>query len=182
MTPAQLLARLCDAGIVLEVRAGELHYRGPRAALTPELVSLITEGKAQLLDLLRRSRFTAAELAALGFRGTRCRDGSGFYEVRVPIGAGLGGSLPSATGTGEPARPIEHLIAEFDSRGVRFLLYSEGAREQLGYLESPGASIFRIPEPLLRELLAREKEVENFVRSKGWRWTEPGAPMGGPTQ
>lgn len=83
MTAAELVARLADRGIVLGARGEELNYRGPNAALTPDVLEALAAHKGELLDLLRRDRFTRPELDALGFKGTKCVDGSGMFEVRV---------------------------------------------------------------------------------------------------
>jgi len=164
-----LCARLADYGVYSATDAAGFrlvaHKGTPQDVLPPELLAEALSRAAELEEFARRplERITQEELTALGF-GTKSRLEAGLRLVDRAL------------------RPIEGMIRDFDRQGVRFLLYSEGDREQLAYLEAPGASISRLPEPLLRELLAREKEAENFVRSKGWRWTEPGAPMGGPTQ
>jgi len=83
VTAAEFIAHLADRRVVLGACGDELTYRGPGGALTADVIDVLRARKAEILDLLRRDRFTRFELDALGFRGTQCADGSGMYEVRA---------------------------------------------------------------------------------------------------
>jgi len=83
VTAAELVGRLAAQGARLSVQEGRLRYHGPAAVLTDELRQVLQQRKEELLAFLGRTRFTREELAALGFVGTPCADGSGLWDVRA---------------------------------------------------------------------------------------------------
>ena len=52
MTGGQVLAVLRSRGVILEPQDGKLHYRGPKAAFTSELLQHLAKHKAEVLTLL----------------------------------------------------------------------------------------------------------------------------------
>ena len=146
MTAAELVARLADRGVVLAVRCEALSCRGPHGALTPDLVAALREKKEEILDLLRRDRFTRAELDAMGFKGTRRADGA--YEVRV------GGA-------------IEILLLRLGLFGVG----PEIRGDELWLVGRTPADDPEVllPAKLLAEAKARAEEIDRHVRAMGVR-------------
>lgn len=60
MTPCALLSTLHQAGMVLTLDAGTLHYKAPKGVMTPALQQQLTQHKAALLDLLEAFEERAA--------------------------------------------------------------------------------------------------------------------------
>ncbi len=85
MTPRELHTALSRRGVELTVEAGELHYRAPKGALTPELRENIAALKAELLPLVAAQvRDTSGWLRAIaGHRRT-----IGAFEPCVLCSAG----------------------------------------------------------------------------------------------
>ncbi len=52
MRPAELLAELARRGVDLTAHGEELHYRGPKGVLTPELRAAVAALKPELLAIL----------------------------------------------------------------------------------------------------------------------------------
>ena len=50
---AELLNELQTKGITLTVDGDKLHYKGPRGALTPELIEGLRERKAEIISLMQ---------------------------------------------------------------------------------------------------------------------------------
>jgi len=174
MLVAELLALLArgegfERGGYLEVVDDDtLDYVGPEGLLTPEIRREITEKKKAIVAWLR------TPLDALPREDLLLFD----YDPVSPARQRLWDDFLRRDRESRPARAIEQLVTEFERLGVRFLMYSEGGREQLGYVETPGTSIDKVPEALLREALAREQEIEQYARGRGWRWDESAAPGG----
>ena len=53
MSAAMLLEKLCECRVKLWVEGEELHYRGPKKALTPEVLERLRDDKLELIAHLR---------------------------------------------------------------------------------------------------------------------------------
>jgi hypothetical protein len=79
----RVLAALADIGRhIVRTPGGVAISDGPEP-VPPELRGQVERRQPEFLGFLERTRFTKAELDALGFKGTKCADGSGMYGVRV---------------------------------------------------------------------------------------------------
>src|SRR5215216_1039598 len=62
MTPVELLSRLYDRNIKLWTEDGKLRYKGPKGALSAELLAAIAECKAELIALLRAAQSVVVDV------------------------------------------------------------------------------------------------------------------------
>jgi len=113
--------------------------------VTEDLRRQVERHQPEFLDFLGRTRFTKAELDALGFRGTRCKDGSGMYEVRI------GGA-------------IEILLLRLGLFGVE----PEIRGDELWLVGRTPADDPEVvlPAKLLEEVKACAEEIDHYLRTK----------------
>lgn len=139
---ARVLAALADAGRHPVRGSGGLAISDGPGTVTEDLRRQVERHQPEFIDFLGRDRFTKAELDALGFRGTKCADGRGMFEVRV------GGA-------------IEILILRLglfdvvpEIRGDELWLAGEDDPETV------------LPQKLLALARARAAEIYEFLRAK----------------
>lgn len=67
MTPVELIAMLSQAGIELWVEGDKLRFRAPKDALTPEYRDLLTQHKAEVIEILRERARSAVVYQPLSY-------------------------------------------------------------------------------------------------------------------
>jgi pyochelin synthetase len=152
MSPHELIAELAAAGIRVWEDAGQLRYRAPQGALTPERVAAMRAAKAELLEALRSDQLpTIVADTENRYEPFPLTDVQAAYLVGRQLGYAYGGVachiyLEVEYSELDPVRTEQawnRLIAQHDM--LRVVVYQEGYQQVL-----PSVAPYRIPVADLR--------------------------------